>query len=311
MNDESMQDLVPDPDQTGSNVRRRVLRSTVALPSLVTLANGIAGFGAIHFATKPLPPAIIAAGEGAAATWIANNLVIAAWMIFVGMVFDALDGRIARMTGQTSEFGAQLDSLCDAVTFGIAPAILMLRTVQAELFPFVGEVDILPQAAMAGRAVWFIAAVYSSCAILRLARFNVENTPDLSSHLEFKGMPSPAAAMTVASLVLLHAHLPTFTEGWRAAHWLSQTVIWAIPVVTLASALLMVSQVRFPHLANKYLGGRKSFRYLVCMAIIAVGAIVYFRFILVTIAMLFLCSGPVNLLWRRIRRKRVDKPAEA
>ncbi|GAG07100.1 unnamed protein product, partial [marine sediment metagenome] len=219
------------------------------------------------------------------------------------------DGRIARMTGQTSEFGAQLDSLCDAVTFGVAPAILMLRTVQAELFPFVGEVDILPKAAVLGRAVWFIAAVYASCAILRLARFNVENTPDLSAHLEFKGMPSPAAAMTVSSLVLLHAHLPTFTEGWRSAGWLSQTVIWAIPVVTLASALLMVSQVRFPHLANKYLHGRKSFGHLVCMAIITVATVVYFRFALVTISMLFLFSGPVGLLWARKRAALRDEVA--
>jgi len=290
------------PRETG-RARGRLLSGTSALPSLVTLGNGIAGFAAIHFATKPLLPSKIAEGETAAAAWVTGNLVIAAWMIFAGMICDALDGRLARITGQTSEFGAQLDSLCDAITFGVAPALLMLRTVQAELFGFVQEVDILPRAGVAGRAVWFIAAMYACCAILRLARFNVENEPDLASHMQFSGLPSPAAAMSVTSLVLLHDYFAAATEGWRTAEWLSDTTIWTIPVVTLISAVLMVSRIPFVHVANQYLHGRRSFRYIVIMALIILAAIVMFRIALAAASLVFVFSGPIALLWRRVRER--------
>jgi len=293
------------------HVRSRILSGTAALPSLVTLGNGIAGFAAIHFATKPLLPGKIAEGEAAAAAWVAGNLVIAAWMIFGGMICDALDGRLARMTGQTSEFGAELDSLCDAITFGVAPAVLMLRTVQAQLYGFVQEVDILPSAGVAGRAVWFIAAMYACCAILRLARFNVENEPDLAAHMEFKGLPSPAAAMSVTSLVLLHEHVAAATEGWRAAAWLTRTVIWAIPVITLASALLMVSRIRFVHVANRYLRGRRSFGHIVTMAAIILAAVVYFRVALAAAFLAFVVSGPVQWLWRKARHRGDPEAAPA
>ncbi|MFW6146458.1 MAG: CDP-alcohol phosphatidyltransferase family protein [Planctomycetota bacterium] len=282
-------------------VRRRILRTTSAWPSLVTLGNGVAGFAAVHFATKPLPPEQIAAGEAAAGTWVAGNLVIAAWMIFAGMLCDAVDGSLARRTGQTSEFGAELDSLCDAVTFGVAPALLMLRAVQAELFSFVQEVDILPRATLAGRAVWFVAAVYASCALLRLARFNVENAPDPIGHRSFKGLPSPAAAMSVTSLVLLHAHLVSTTEPLLRAAWLPDLVIWLLPAVTLGSGLLMVSQVRFAHLANTYLRGRRPFSYIVWMAIIALAALTYFRIVLAVTSLAYVLSGPVRVAWRKWR----------
>ncbi|NLF33242.1 MAG: phosphatidylcholine/phosphatidylserine synthase [Planctomycetes bacterium] len=289
--------------------RRRILRTTSAWPSLVTLGNGVAGFAAIHFATRPLPPTQIAAGETAADVWMAGNLVIAAWMIFVGLLCDALDGSLARRTGHTSEFGAQLDSLCDAVTFGVAPAVLMLRAVQSELFGFVQQVDILPHTTLAGRAVWFIAAVYAACALLRLARFNVENTPDVTGHMAFKGLPSPAAAMSVTSLVLLHEHVASGADPLLAAPWLSALAVWLLPAVTLASGLLMVSQIRFAHVANTYLRGRRPFRHIVWMAVIALAAIAYFHVVLVVVTMAYVLSGPVCLLWSRYRGK-ADGAAE-
>jgi len=308
---DDLRDLPGGPFRDSPSVRSRILSGTSTLPSLVTLGNGIAGFAAIHFATKPLLPSKIAEGEAAAAAWVAGNLVIAAWMIFAGMICDALDGRLARMTGQTSEFGAELDSLCDAITFGVAPAVLMLRTVQAELFPFVQEVDILPRAGVAGRVVWFIAATYACCAILRLARFNVENEPDLAAHMEFKGLPSPAAAMSVTSLVLLHEHVAAATEGWRAADWLAKTVIWAIPVITLVSALMMVSRIRFVHVANRYLQGRRSFGHIVMMAIVILAAVVYFRVALAAGFLVFVVSGPIGELWRKVRRRREPEGDDA
>ena len=94
------------------------------LPTLLTLGNAACGFGAITFAAK-VGPQIPAE----------NHLVIAALLIFLAMVFDMLDGSVARLTDQTSEFGAQLDSLCDAVSFGVAPAFLMLHFTRADHSP--------------------------------------------------------------------------------------------------------------------------------------------------------------------------------
>ena len=273
------------------------------MPTLATLGNGIAGFAAIHFATKPLPPHVIAAGQDAAATSVAGNLVFAAWLLFVGMICDAVDGQLARMTRHTSEFGAQLDSLCDAVTFGVAPAILMLRAVQSVLFPVVGEVDVGPQAFLAGRAVWFVAALYVCCAIMRLARFNVETRPEASSHMSFRGLPSPAAALAVVALVLLHAHLRNITDGWRANHWLALAVIWAIPAVTVVTALLMVSRLHFSHVVNQYMRGRKSFGYILRLAILVLAAIVIdWQVAMAVGAIGYVLSGPAGWLLQKARR---------
>ncbi len=292
-------------------VRHRLSRGVSAIPSLVTLGNGIAGFAAIHFATKPLTPERIAEGdEAAAAAWIAGNLVIAAWLLFLGMICDALDGRLARLTSQTSDFGAQLDSLCDAISFGVAPAILMLRAVQARLFGVLGEVDVLPQADVLGRAVWLVAAVYVCCAIMRLARFNVETEPEESAHMSFSGLPSPAAAVAVISLVLLHAHLGSLDVGWLSAPWIAQTVIWAMPAVTLAAALLMVSRVPYPHIVNQYFGGRKPFAYIVRLAIIIMAAIVInFEATMAFVAIAYLFSGIVRWLIPGLRNSGIPAPA--
>ncbi|NQU76099.1 MAG: phosphatidylcholine/phosphatidylserine synthase [Planctomycetes bacterium] len=289
---------------THRGARDRILHKTAALPSLVTLGNGLAGFAAIHFATKPLPPAEIAKGQEACAAWVAGNLVIAAWLVFAGMICDALDGQLARMTRRTSEFGKQLDSLCDAITFGVAPAILMLHAVQGVLFPLFGEVTPLLHTAIAGRAVWFIAAVYACCAIMRLARFTVETKTDISSHMAFSGLPSPAAALSVVSLVLLHAHLLE-PQGWQAAPWLAETVVWAMPVITLITALLMVSRLRFTHVLNQYVQGRKPFGYIVRVAILVLAAIILgFQITLAASALLYVLSGPVHWLFNKAGRRK-------
>jgi len=297
--------IEPDPQR-----HSRVLRGTAALPSLVTLGNGIAGFAAIHFATKPLPPTVIAQGEAAAETWVAHNLVIAAWLLLAGMVCDAVDGQLARMTRRTSDFGAQLDSLCDAISFGVAPAIIALRTFQSVLFPIVGEVDVLARTALAGRVVWFIAALYACCAILRLARFNVETDPDPDSHMVFKGLPSPAAATSIIALVLLHAHLLKITEGWLAAEWLPAMVVWAIPVLLLAAALLMVSRLEYPHLVNQYFRGRRSFGYIVRLTVLVLAVVILdTEFTLAVIILAYVLYTPIRSLVRRIRlrSKRASK----
>ena len=153
------------------------------LPTLLTLGNAACGFGAITFTAKAaaalgptsaVTETVLDPVSKAAAT---SALFAASCLIYLAMVFDAFDGSAARWTNQTSDFGAELDSLCDAISFGAAPAFLMLQFSR----------DYHP------RLLWLIAALYVVCTVLRLARFNVETDED-DSHAFFSGLPSPAAA---------------------------------------------------------------------------------------------------------------------
>lgn len=276
---------------------RRTLVSTAALPAMFTILNGLAGFASIHFATKD------ALGEAGLA-----NLKNAAWLIFGAMVFDMLDGRVARMTRRTSDFGGQLDSLCDMISFGVAPAMLMLRTVMMVLRGHVERVEVLSGALSGGlvveRAVWCFAGAYVACAALRLARFNVESDPDESAHMEFRGLPSPGAAAAVAAMVLLFVRLAPLDEGWRSSTWILMTVSITLPFLALLTALLMVSRFRYPHLVNKYIRSKTPFSFLVKLAIILPAAILY-SFITAAVATMgYALCGPLRACWNKLRRKR-------
>src|SRR5262249_53679742 len=151
------------------------IRTVAAFPTMFTLGNLICGFFAIVVASRvgagnldPIPPApqidirfppsFFGAFDPTNPT---HNIVFSAWLIFLAMIFDALDGHVARLARITSDFGAQLDSLCDLVTFGVAPAFLMVK--MCPDFTYVAR-----------EAMWIIAAVFAACAAIRLARFNVE-----------------------------------------------------------------------------------------------------------------------------------------
>jgi CDP-diacylglycerol--serine O-phosphatidyltransferase len=279
--------------------RRRVLLSTSLLPGLLTVSNGLSGFAAIHFATKD------ALGEATL-----HHLMIAAWFIFLAMFFDMLDGRVARMTRRTTDFGGQLDSLCDVISFGVAPAVLMLRTVIMalrghEMEPFV----VLSKTVGVERVVWCIAGLYLACAALRLARFNVENVPDESAHMTFQGLPVPGAAAPVAALVLLFEHLTTFETGWRSRPWLSAMVSVVLPLMALAGGLLMVARFRYTHVVNQYIRGRRPFSYLVKLIIIGLAALLEPYVTLAAVTVGYALSGPVGAVWRLLRRHpRPDQP---
>src|SRR5262249_45876731 len=124
----------------------------------------------------------------------------AAVLILIAMVFDMLDGRVARMTRQTSDFGGQPDSLSHADTVRGAPALPLAVANSKERFP---------EHPFWAKTAWVFAAAYACGAILRLARFNVENKHDEEAHIQFKGLPSPAAAGVVATLVLLQTYFAT------------------------------------------------------------------------------------------------------
>ena len=213
------------------------------LPTLLTLGNAVCGFGAITFAAHWMgwPPAA--------------SLFAASCLIFLAMLFDAVDGSTARWANRTSEFGAQLDSLCDAISFGAAPAVLMLQcSLSYGYHP---------------RLLWLIAALYVVCTVLRLARFNVETDED-NPHKFFSGLPSPAAAGTVASVPMMVFGLQQleFTEGGLLRGegigvWFASAAGGILPVITFAVACLMVSRVRYSHLVQHLVGGRRNGQHLI------------------------------------------------
>ena len=121
-----------------------------------------------------------------------HNIMLSGWLIFLAMVFDALDGYVARLARTTSDFGAQLDSLCDVVSFGVAPGFLLVK--------------MCPTFTYSHDKMWVIAAAFAACAALRLARFNVEIGDD-DDHLHFSGLPSPAAAASIAGFAIMFYEL--------------------------------------------------------------------------------------------------------
>jgi CDP-diacylglycerol--serine O-phosphatidyltransferase len=264
---------------------KRILLSTAVLPGLFTIANGLAGFASIHYATKD------ALGEATL-----THLSTAAWLIFAAMVFDMLDGRVARMTRRTSDFGGQLDSLCDVISFGVAPAMLMVRAEAMALRGQIERLTTIPYASGIERLVWCMAAVYLACGALRLARFNVENVPDESAHFYFKGLPIPGAAAAVASLVLLLDRWAGIEQGWRSSPWLLATVGTVLPVVTLLAGLLMVSRFTYTHVVNQYVRGKRPFNYLVKLVVVAIAAMVEPYVTLAGVTLVYAFSGPVGAI---------------
>ena len=192
--------------------RRVVARSKFALPSAITLISVLCGFSCIVMS-------INAAGEDTS-----HSFLVAAGLLVLAGVFDGLDGRVARATNTTTEFGVQLDSLADVLSFGMAPAILAYRY---GFFEF-GKLD--PRLRAVG---WAASFFFVACGALRLARFNVQ--VGYTDARFFVGMPIPVGAACVASVILFWPMPPaSFTHAYLFAAEL------------FVVALLMVSNVPFP-----------------------------------------------------------------
>ena len=280
-----------------SRKSRRRLRNIAVLPSLITLMNGLCGFAAIHFAARGMNEPDRLWFDKPELTFFAA----AAWMIFFAMVADAVDGFVARRSGSTSNFGGQLDSLADVISFGVAPAFLMLRVVesglQASASPLFGNI--------AGRLLWLTAALYVCCAILRLARFNVENEPEESAHLKFSGLPTPAAAGVIAAWVLLYSDLmPELREQLPGISWFAPVIIYLLPFLTAAVALLMVSRVPYLHVVNQFIRGRRPFEYLVILIFLILLLIWRLQLTLAIGSVGYAISGAIQ--WLRQRKKKVE-----
>jgi CDP-diacylglycerol--serine O-phosphatidyltransferase len=267
-------------------------RLIAVLPTLITLGNAACGFGAITFAAK-LGPADLSVACGS--VFATNPSMVAALLVFLGMLFDMLDGSAARLTNQTSELGAQLDSLCDAITFGLAPAFLMLQFVSRELVGTEG-LHLHP------RLLWTIGALYVLCAILRLARFNVETEED-DTHDSFSGLPSPAAAGTVVAFPFAMSTLKELAASGETtmaavAEWLIPAVKVALPLITLAVACLMVSRIHYPHFFNQLFRGRRSRRHVVQL-VFAFAVIFWVHELAVPLIFCaFAFGAPLRSLWQ-------------
>ncbi len=206
------------------------MKKIPVLPSLLTSGNIICGFASVSFAARGIWMHKLAADdvEGYARQAV-GSFDTAAWFILLAMVFDALDGKIARLLKSTSTFGAELDSLADVVTFGFAPAFLVKAMMPANFPPRIG---------------WIMSSLFLVCAALRLARFNMDTDDEEGAHEYFQGLPSPAAAGMIAVMVILHRDLVD-TYGME----MRPIIPTMLPLVALALAALMISKVPYLHVA--------------------------------------------------------------
>jgi len=254
-------------------VRRQRLKYITILPSLITILNGVCGFASISFAGKGAEMA----GQFAAGRLHLSYFAMAGYMILIAMIADMLDGRLARMSKSTSSFGGQLDSLCDVISFGVAPAFLMVKVLEYKLEVAGLMVHGTAVGMAVQRFIWLTAAAYISCAAIRLARFNVENEEDESAHMSFIGLPTPAAAGVIVSLVIFHQEtMLEFADSGRLYGFFESGLIYALPFLMLGVAVLMVSRIRYPHILNQYIKGRKPFAHLI-RVLLFLGLIIWSR----------------------------------
>jgi len=231
-------------------VRKQRLKYITILPSLITILNGICGFAAIVFAGKGASIVVLQQKDVGGVEQF-SYFAMSGYMVLIAMIADALDGRVARRVKSTSSFGGQLDSLCDIISFGVAPAFLMIKVLEYKLTGFAGINPTIEN--FLYRFIWLSAAAYMSCAAIRLARFNVENEEDESAHMSFMGLPTPAAAGVIVSLIIFHQEtLPSLN-----------IIIYALPFLALGASVLMVSRIRYPHILNQYIRGKKPFAHLI------------------------------------------------
>lgn len=264
MEHESQQENI-DPDHVGDDVEdknRPRRRGIYLLPNLFTTAGLFAGFYAIVSA-------------------INSHFEAASIAIFVAMVLDGLDGRVARMTHTQSAFGAEYDSLVDMVAFGLAPALVVYLWCLQSL----------------GKVGWLVAFIFTACAALRLARFNSQNGS--SEKRYFKGLASPSAAALVAGFVWVGTDwvgVSTVTEPNRLI-----TVVGLI--VTLLAGLLMVSNILFRSFKDFDIKGRVPFVALILLVMAFVLVSIDPPIVLFAGFLIYAISGPVGAILRRSTKK--------
>ena len=241
---------IVDTDDGGAPPQKltRMRKGIYVVPSLITSAAFFCGFYAI-----------VASING--------DYYIASWAIVLGGFFDGMDGRVARLTGASTAFGVEYDSLSDLVTFGVAPAILMYNWV---LQPF-------------GKVGWMAAFLFALCSALRLAKFNTQTTEE-SAGDHFSGLPTPAAAGLLAATVLLT----------RGALEIEKAPAVLIMLTVYIVALLMVSNVPYRSIKNVQLAQNRSFHIILGVILFAFVIVQFPHYMLFAIGVTYLASGPVE-----------------
>jgi CDP-diacylglycerol--serine O-phosphatidyltransferase len=213
---------------------------------------------------------------------INGNYLNAAWAIVLANVFDGLDGWIARLTNTVTRFGVELDSLSDLVAFGVAPSILMYKWA---FVPF-------------ARLGWAVAFLFVACGALRLARFNVQT--GVPGSKAFKGMPIPAAATVLSSIVIF------YYEFWTGQ---PDRQVFLL-VITILLSLLMVSTLRYHGLKEIDFRERKPFWVLVVFVLILFIMLIHPSKMIFVFAMSYLVWGIIENILLAIRRKRMKQTSE-
>ncbi len=273
--------------------KRAPRKGAYVLPSLFTMANVFCGYYALM--------EIFKAGQLASHDLQAASLHFdfAAMAIGFAVLFDGLDGRIARLMGVSSPFGTELDSLADTISFGIAPAFLAFGWgVQAVL----SEAPSAAESHLAA-AGWLVSFLFVICSTARLARFNIQSGPlpahsERAEHKHFVGLPTPASAGLIAAIV--HASYGYPAEGWL---WVP---FWLL--LLLATCFLMVSTWRYYSFKHWDLRRQQKF-----VVVIGVGAIVgliwfYSHVMLLLIATSYVLSGVLAKLSHALRRGHAEAP---
>ena len=235
---------------------RRLRRGIYLLPTLFTVGNLLCGYSSIVFSAR-------------------GAVELAAVLIIVAGILDGLDGRIARLTGATSDFGLQFDSLADIVSFGVAPALLAYHWA---LRPF-------------GRFGWLVAFIFVVCTAMRLARFNLQASRDDKRF--FAGLPSPAAAGTLASTAF------AFPQPAQTG-----SILLALAMLVGALALMMVSRFRYRSFKGLDLRDRRSYIWVLPLSAGIVVIAVNPKLALLLICGIYLISAPAAYIWSAVRRLR-------
>jgi CDP-diacylglycerol--serine O-phosphatidyltransferase len=241
----------------------KMRRGIYILPNLFTTGNLFCGFWAII-------------------SVLDEKFFYAAVAILLACVFDILDGKVARLSGATSKFGVQYDSLADLVSFGIAPAMLAFSWA---LRPY-------------GKFGWLAAFVFVACGALRLARFNVQSSSGEVKY--FKGLPIPAAASMVALTILLYLRL--IETGW-VKDIIILVMIWVL-------AFLMVSNIRYFSFKELNLSKRKPFNLFILVILTMIVIVMEPVIVLSGFILFYVFSGPGNMViaWQKKRRLRKMGP---
>jgi CDP-diacylglycerol--serine O-phosphatidyltransferase len=241
----------------------KMRRGIYILPNLFTTGNLFCGFWAIISVFQ-------------------EKFFYAAVAILLACVFDILDGKVARLSGATSKFGVQYDSLADLVSFGIAPALLAFSWA---LRPY-------------GKFGWLAAFLFVVCGALRLARFNVQSSSGEVKY--FKGLPIPAAASMIALTILLYLRLIE-TD-------LVKDIVILVMIYVLA--FLMVSNIRYFSFKELNLAKRKPFSIFIFVILSMIVIIMEPTIVLFVSVIFYVFSGPVNMVmaWRKKRALRKTEP---